>query len=393
MKTEASYEDKRYIYNPKPEILDDFWNDCVELKEKKQNNITKNSQQSKSNNMNNNNYQHQHIQYNPSKGRNENNNLNKKSNIRAYHSVKLFNPKNKINNNMNSSLDNNNNNNHYNNNKLSPLTEKFLSHLYIKYPSFIEEKREKEDKKIKSKNALMRCLGLYAYGLELQKSMKLSKENNEKLKEKEDISKCTFKPKLNKKISYLDDNINFRGNNNKRLYQNNLKKYVNKSVDNYHNKKSQKNIESEEYTFKPEIFTNPKLLKRMFRNSNKNNKSIYEENAEFILRYTKARDEYLIRRFKKMYRKDDNYDYSLLSLTKRLCNKQYRNYLNVNNKILLSGETISPNEYIHSSIADFKGVSFCNETAPNQKKANTENYIVGLRKNLHSLDLNETEEP
>ena len=47
----------------------------------------------------------------------------------------------------------------------------------------------------------MRCLGLYAYGLELKKSMKLSQENNEKLKEKEDISKCTFKPKLNKKNS------------------------------------------------------------------------------------------------------------------------------------------------------------------------------------------------
>ena len=255
-----------------------------------------------------------HIQYNPSQEKNGNNNLNKKSNIRAYHSVKLFNPKNKENNIMNSSSNNNNNNNHH---KLSPLTEKFLSHLYIKYPSFIEEKKEKEDKKIKSKNALMRCLGLYAYGLELQKSMKLSKENNEKQKEKEDISKCTFKPKLNKKISYLDDKINY-GGNNKRLYQNNLKKYINKSVDNY---KKNHNIDTEEYTFKPEFISNPKALERMFRNKRKHNKTLSDEYAEFILRYTKARDEYLIRRFKKMYRKDFNYDYSLLSLTKRLCNR------------------------------------------------------------------------
>ena len=383
MKTDASYEDKRYIYNPKPEMLDDFWNDCVEIKEKKQNNIAKNNQQLKSNNIKS--YNNKHIQYNPSQGRNGNSNLNKKSNIRAYHSVKLFNPKNKSNNNMNSSSNNNNNNNHH---KLSPLTEKFLSHLYIKYPSFIEEKKEKEDKKINSKNALMRCLGLYAYGLELQKSMKLSKENNEKQKEKEDISKCTFKPKLNKKIAYLDDKINY-GGNNKRLYQNNMKKYINKSVDNY--KKNQKSIDTEEYTFKPVFISNPKALERMFRNRRKHNKTLSDENAEFILRYTKARDEYLIRRFKKMYRKDDNYDYSLLSLTKRLCNKQYRNYLNVNNTILLFGETISPNEHIHSSIADFKGISFCNETSPYQKKINN-NYIIGLRRNLHSLDLNETEE-
>ena len=44
----------------------------------------------------------------------------------------------------------------------------------------------------------------------------------------------------------------------------------------------------------------------MFRNSRNINKTISDdkENAEFILRYTKARDEYLIRRFKKMYRKN-----------------------------------------------------------------------------------------
>ena len=168
-----------------------------------------------------------------------------------------------------------------------------------------------------------------------------------------------------------------------------MKKYINKSVDNY--KKNQKSIDNEEYTFKPEFISNPKALERMFRNKRKHNKTLSDEYAEFILRYTKARDEYLIRRFKKMYRKDDNYDYSLLSLTKRLCNRQYRNYLNVNNTILLFGETISPNEQMHSSIADFKGISFCNEISPYQKKINN-NYIIGLRRNLHSLDLNETEE-
>ena len=43
---------------------------------------------------------------------------------------------------------------------------------------------KKEKKKIKRKNALNRCLGLYSYGLELQKNMKLNKENSELQREK-----------------------------------------------------------------------------------------------------------------------------------------------------------------------------------------------------------------
>ena len=130
----------------------------------------------------------------------------------------------------------------------------------------------------------------------------------------------------------------------------------------------------------------------MLKHRRKNRKSISEkkENEEFILRYTKARDEYLIKRFKKLYKKDDSYDNSLLSLTKRLCNQQYKNYLNVNNTILLFGETINTSNFIHSSIADFRGLTIAN-TVPERKKQKID-YVVGLRKNLHSIDLNESEE-
>ena len=107
------------------------------------------------------------------------------------------------------------------------------------------------------------------------------------------------------------------------------------------------------------------------------------------MRYIKARDEYLIKRFKKLNRKDDSYDNSLISLTKRLCNKQYKNYLNVNNTILLFGETISTNNFINSSIADFRGLTIAN-TAPEKKKQKI-NYIIGLRKNLHDIDLNDSD--
>ena len=132
----------------------------------------------------------------------------------------------------------------------------------------------------------------------------------------------------------------------------------------------------------------------MLRKWKNRNKTISNEkkNAEFILRYTKARDEYLIKRFKKMYRKDDNYDYSLLTLTRRLCNKQYRNYLNVNNTILLFGETISPDNQIHSSIADFRGLTVQNEIPEQKKTSKNNNYVIGLRRNLHNLDLNEEEQ-
>ena len=47
--------------------------------------------------------------------------------------------------------------------------------------------KEQEIKKIKSKNALIRCLGLYAYGLELQKTNKMNKENNDMKKKKDEL--------------------------------------------------------------------------------------------------------------------------------------------------------------------------------------------------------------
>ena len=150
------------------------------------------------------------------------------------------------------------------------------------------------------------------------------------------------------------------------------------------------NKDFEECTFKPKFVKNPSQIEKIIKHR-KNNKSISErrENEEFILRYTKARDEYLIRRFKKLYKKDDSYDNSLLSLTKRLCNQQYKNYLNVNNTILLFGETINTNNFIHSSIADFRGLTIAN-TVPEKKKKKID-YVIGLRKNLHDIDLNESD--
>ena len=390
MKTETSIKGKKFIYNiSKPEILDDFWKDCIEQKNKK---YLKNNTNAKYIQKSNNLYINIEIE------NDKTNSQSKNKNIKSHSSSKLIEPK--TNNNKN---------------KINLKNEKYLIKIYKKHPSFIEEIKNEEIKKIKRKNALNRCLGLYSYGLELQKNLKLNKENNEIQKKKNDILLCPFKPKINKKILYLnDDNIIERKynkiNNNNNINNNNVqninsinninnkdinknpKKQKVKSVEharnnNYINKKN----DFEECTFKPKLIKNPSKIEKILKLRRKNKKSISErrENEEFILRYTKARDEYLIRRFIKLNKKDDSYDNSLLSLTKRLCNQQYKNYLNVNNTICLFGETINTNNYINSSIADFRGLTIAN-TVPEKKKKKI-NYIIGLRKNLHSIDLNETE--
>ena len=371
MKTETSEKEKKNIMNiSKPEILDDFWKDCMDQKEKKyiKNNSNSNIPQ-KNNKLN---------------IITENENQIKSLNNKNYINSILFEPQSKSNININSNRNKN---------------KKYLMKIYNKHPSFIEEIKNQEIKKIKSKNALNRCLGLYSYGLELQKNMKLNKENSENERKKNDIKLCTFKPKINRKILYIDDKNIIKGKYN-RLYNNNKsseknlnnsKKQKGKSMENIRNSNYlNDNKDFEECTFKPKFVKNPSQIEKIIKHR-KNKKSISErrENEEFILRYTKARDEYLIRRFKKLYKKDDSYDNSLLSLTKRLCNQQYKNYLNVNNTILLFGETINTNNFIHSSIADFRGLTIAN-TVPEKKKKKID-YVIGLRKNLHDIDLNESD--
>ena len=371
MKTETSEKEKKNIMNiSKPEILDDFWKDCMDQKEKK---YIKNNSNSKIPQKN-----------NKLNIITENENQIKSLNNKNYINSILFEPQSKSNVNISSNRNKN---------------KKYLMKIYNKHPSFIEEIKNQEIKKIKSKNALNRCLGLYSYGLELQKNMKLNKENSENERKKNDIKLCTFKPKINRKILYIDDKNIIKGKYN-RLYNNNKsseknlnnsKKQKGKSMENIRNSNYlNDNKDFEECTFKPKFVKNPSQIEKIIKHR-KNKKSISErrENEEFILRYTKARDEYLIRRFKKLYKKDDSYDNSLLSLTKRLCNQQYKNYLNVNNTILLFGETINTNNFIHSSIADFRGLTIAN-TVPEKKKKKID-YVIGLRKNLHDIDLNESD--
>ena len=389
MKTETSIKGKKFIYNiPKPEILDDFWKDCFEQKEKKYLKNISNAKYIQKNNK---------IFINIDNENTKTNSYSKKKNKKTNSSSKLYEPKNKS----------NFGNNSHHKTKINQKNQKYLIKIYKKHPSVVEEMKNEEIKKLKCKNALNRCLGLYSYGLELQKNLQMNKENNELQKRKNDISLCTFKPKINKKILFLDDNKIIEGKYN-RLYNNNNTQNNNNDINNINKNPPRQKTKSmeharndnnyinkkndfEECTFKPKLVKNPSQVEKILKLRRKKNKSISEkrENEEFILRYTKARDEYLIKRFIKLDKKDDSYDNSLISLTKRLCNQQYKNYLNVNNTICLFGETINTNTFINSSIADFRGLTIAN-TVPEKKKKKI-NYIIGLRKNLHSIDLNETE--
>ena len=46
MKTETSLQNNNYPYNSKPEIIDDFWTDCIDQKDKKFSKSNSNSKKS-----------------------------------------------------------------------------------------------------------------------------------------------------------------------------------------------------------------------------------------------------------------------------------------------------------------------------------------------------------
>jgi hypothetical protein len=249
---------------------------------------------------------------------------------------------------------------------------------------------------MRKKNAMNRCLGLYAYGVEVKKQKLLDDENNKKEKIKDEITPCTFRPKLNKyskskqnKINpenYFNYNKKTKNKNNKGNSNGDYRIVSSSSYDNGVNKNTikiknqNKTIAHDEqdisymdkYTFKPKIPR--KNIKKVFGKS----KSLANEkdNAEFFLRYAKAREEYMIKKFKKISIKDDSYDTTLLSLANRFNNKQYKNGLNNNYEI----KNKKNNNRMNLSM-----------DSPIEKKNNyiDKDIISNLRNDLLTLDLNE----
>lgn len=241
----------------------------------------------------------------------------------------------------NSSNDNVHKNNYNNNKKKSQNKNKIneqnktgiikncYNNLCEKIPNLNKEKQKNISKKKKIKNSIKRCLLLYSYGVEVQKANQANISQNKLHKEKEELKLCTWMPKLNnyKKINKKKMMKNQKSNENKRKKELNLDKKI---ID--------MNIQ-DECTFKPKLNINSTIkLKKIFNRSksmvlltDRENSS----NSSFIMRYKKARDEHMIKRFKELNEKDDSYNTSYKYLTTRPINEPYKNYLNVNTNINL----------------------------------------------------------
>ena len=360
-------------YLPK-EVKEDFWNDCYENQDFKL--INKLLQKK--------NYSNYY-------GRNNNTkkNFKNKQNYNKNNRKKANNSSNKIN---NKTLDNSN------------LSKIYKNHQILK--DNIEIHKIDKDLEFKRKNAMMRCLGLYAYGVEVKKAKLLNDENNKKERVKDEMSQCTFRPKIIKYShsiqSKYNPELNYKKKNKNNIINSNGDCKINNTntntIENGVAKKNVKNLKSnnnknninidyedsedlEECTFKPKI--SKKNVKKVFGKS----KSLANEkdNAEFILRYTKAREEYMIKKLKKISSKDYSYDMTLFSLANRLNNKNNKNNKNDINDAY-DEKLPKNNKKRNMSMDDYK------DYFVDKKQINIEqNIIINLRNDLLNIDLNEEE--
>ena len=264
-------------------------------------------------------------------------------------------------------------------NKNKPKENKNLSKIYKKHPLLKEKKllTEEDKENIKrKKNAFIRCLGLYAYGIEIKKEKILNDKNNEIEKLKEEISPCTFRPKISKysstkKARFMTDiinknNINDKNNNNIIGKMSVISSFDNGSTkkDSNKNNEDENNVKNEECTFVPKI--NKRNIKTVFDKS----KSLANEsdNDQFMLRYNKAREDYMTKKIKQLSSKDEGYTTMLT---------EYNFFSHKNRKIKK-----------YRNLNDFKNINFFD----NKRTINTDfNIIQSLRNELLSIDLNDDE--
>ena len=260
--------------------------------------------------------------------------------------------------------------------------------LRQKIPNLENEEKNNISKKLKIKNSLKRSLLLYSYGLEVLKANKVNASQNKIHKEQEELKLCTWKPKLNKfkkltKSKIFENKINNEYKSNK----NYDKKIENIKIDN-------------ECTFWPRINKNPNLnLKKIFNRSKSMLLYTDRDNSSFILRYKKARDEYMIKRFIKLSEKDDSYNSYFKELTSSAIDHSYKNYLNVNTSKHMYNNGLNENKNNNgrifnlsasnnSNISNYNSNNSNNIVIPKIKKSKSKKYYVGLlKKQLRLIDL------
>ena len=175
---------------------------------------------------------------------------------------------------------------------------------------------------------------------------------------------------MNKTIDAYYNGINLNINSGKRSKCSKCK-----TIDACHNTRK---ISSDirECTFKPKISKND--FKKVFDKS----KSLANEkdNAEFFLRLSKARKNYMIKKFSLLPTKDESYDYTLLTITNRINNKQY------NNSPIDVYDWKYKNYYRGRNLS----LSYQRDNSFPTRKVNIDSSIkFSLRNALLSIDLNE----
>ena len=262
----------------------------------------------------------------------------------------------------------------------------YINNYYKKFcnkiPNLKQEEKHIQIKRKKQRNSIKRSLLLYSYGLEQRKMTESIYNENKIKKEQEELKLCTWKPKLYKPSQ---------------TYTNFIKR-IDKDQQITHTNKVLEIVTSQECTFKPKTNTynnTKKDLNKIFNRSKSVAMYTDKENFSFMMRYKKARDEHMLKRFRKLYAKDESYRNSFLELISRDCQQNYKNYLNVNNHIDMYDIELKQNYNDNKYIFNLSAGNCSNLISKkNQNKKNNIDKMKGkkyyrgiLKKQLSLIDL------
>lgn len=203
--------------------------------------------------------------------------------------------------------------------KKNPITLRILHNFYNLHPEVYEEEIAKQKEIQKRKCAEQRCHNMYFYALQQQNYLKSVYNENQEQKIKSEIEKCTWKPKVNKLTKKQEEKIKSKGNtiyqrDQAKLFHNKYKLYKKTTPNNnYDNTSLDDEQMGKDILFHPKVNSNPNFNK-MFNKSLLSNR----ENAEFVMRYAKAREEHLSKREKIIYSKENSVNVSLTSYRKNI---------------------------------------------------------------------------
>lgn len=194
----------------------------------------------------------------------------------------------------------------------------YSSKFFCNFPNIYEDQKNYIMKQKKYKASCDRLQHLYEKGIEKQKYIIRNQTQNDLDKINKELKSCTFKPKINKisknfqnKLKIFGKNIYIRDKNRQLLKQ--ISQITERDK-----KHTESIIYENECTFRPQI-NDQKTYNEIFNKSKSLKLLTDRDNIEFVSRYAKARDEYLLKRFIKLPHKDESYDNSYIEL----CNRFY----------------------------------------------------------------------